>query len=282
MSVEITERSIPKGTRESARDLDLLAELAKQKLNCDMVFISLSHQDRLFSVGLDLETAEVESNRVHYALNTICSATTRNNQIVLLKDASLDQRFQDLAYVTKGPIVAYLGAPLRDKSSSAFGAVCAICKYAREWLPNDAQFLEQLSIVVGSLITKELQRTELSRLHESLREADLIAMSLARGVSAMISVHKLDGSVLFSSMSLMNVASEEKIAKVGQAVIGEFRSKLETSIDDREFPSMPSNTSRVNLKLRSSRTSEFDIELSNPAKDIYFLEWSQLRMPRLH
>lgn len=102
---------------EAGRDLDMLAEVTKTNLGCDMVFISISKHDELYSVGLDQNSAQVPANRFRKELDTVCSATVGKNKTIVLEDALNHPAYKSLPYVSDGPIGAYLGVPLRTQQT---------------------------------------------------------------------------------------------------------------------------------------------------------------------
>lgn len=262
-----------------ARDLDMLAEITKRNLGCDMVFVSVKHQNRLHSVGLDLESATYESNRVHKTLDTVCARTITLDGPLSLFDARVDPEYKKLAYVAEGPIVAYLGVPLRDAGHNAIGAICAIQKTPRAWQKRDADFLERLSTIVSSLVSKELQGSELDVLHKGLQEADLVAMSLAQGISSPVSVHDSLGTVLFSSLPLTRLVSERELVEVANKLI------LANWLDAKQAPGGEDTaplTEVEQLTLRSGEKKAFHVRMSSPSEEVYFFEWNPVQKPILH
>ncbi|MEO0923044.1 MAG: GAF domain-containing protein [Pseudomonadota bacterium] len=201
---------------EAGRDLDMLAEVTKTNLGCDMVFISISKHDELYSVGLDQNSAQVPANRFRKELDTVCSATVGKNKTIVLEDALNHPAYRSLPYVSDGPIGAYLGVPLRTAANRPFGAVCAISKKARKWHAFESTFLEHLAVVVSSLITKELQKGEMNLLHETIREYDLVLMTLASEIPDLVSVHGHHGELLFSSLGLSRFSEEHVIEEAAK------------------------------------------------------------------
>lgn len=282
MSAELIRPRLSRDGSATLRDLDTLAEVARQTLHCDLVFISVTETDSLFSVGLDLDTSKFKAARVEAVLKAICAETMRRDQTVLLADASIDPKLSHLDLATSGRVGGYLGVPLREANGQEFGAVCAICETPHEWEASDVQFLEKLSRLVSALILKELQRTELARLHESLQEADLVAMSLANEMSSLVSVQDLEGSVMFSSMALMKLASEASIAKAGFPLIQKYSSDL-TQVDPgtRRDKLLP-HVGKQRLGLRSGRTADFHVTITGTTERVFFLEWAQQSASAYH
>ena len=266
---------------EVGRDLDMLAEVTKTKLRCDMVFISVSKHDKLYSVGLDQNSSQVPSNRFHKALDIVCSLTAGQDKTIALEDATIDPAYSNLPYVSDGPIVAYLGVPLRTGTSQPYGAICAVSEKARKWEPCESAFLEHLSVVVSSLITKELQRGEMNLLHETIRETDLVLMTLAAEISSLISVHDKNGELLFSSLGLTRFSSESAISEAAAKLIMEapFGEGVPRSI----FDEVTSSTSfGTYLRTRSGELKQFETSVTLSSNGTYFLNWSPLDITNTH
>ena len=266
---------------EAGRDLNMLAEVTKSNLGCDMVFISVSKDDKLYSVGLDQTSARTPSNGFHSTLDTVCRVTAGQNRTIALEDATTDPSYSGLPYVTDGQIVAYLGVPLRASTNQAFGAICAISKKARKWNACDTAFLEHLSVVVASLVTKELQKAEMNLLHETIRETDLVLMTLAAEISSLVSVHDKEGELLFSSLGLTRLSAEHEIKKTAARLIGEvpFAEDQPRSIVDEWTPSTSFGTY---LRTRSGLLKQFETSVTFSNNGTYFLKWSPLEITNTH
>ena len=282
MSINITKSRLVGGSEDALRDLDMLGDATKKNLNCDMVLVRVAQQNRFFSVGATVEDAGFEVDRVHDALRSISGATMNTDETVLVSDASTDERFRDLSGVSKGPIAGYLGVPLHGGEENSLGSVHAICWSPRDWNSDDVQSLRQLSRIASSLILKELQRMELASLHDSLQEADLVAMSLAREMTSLVSIHNSDADVLFSSMSLMRLAPEKSIAEVGLKLIRAHDPSKEMMPEHIAQPASIPNVTRESLRMRDNRKLEIDVCFTNPIEGIFFLQWSNLSAPTHH
>ena len=264
------------GETLAGRDFDMLAEVAKTQLSCDMIFVSIAKHEKLFSVGLDLSSAKSSSNRVHRAADTVCQTTVDENRIVALENAKADERFNSLEYVTKGDIVGYLGVPLRAQSDQAYGAVCAITNSKRSWSPNERQFLESLSMVVSSLIAKETQQREMVLLQESMKEADLVLMTLSQEISALVSVHNPSGSVLFASLRLMRMAPEISIEDAAVKLFDMAASEnLGQGIE-------PNTEIGSYLILRSGNAKYFKSRVVKSQSGTFFIVWTPKDTQNFH
>ena len=282
MSIDITQSQLVSGAGDSLRDLDLFADVAKRNLNCDIVFIRIAQQNKFFPLGEDLGDAEGELDDIRSALASICKTISRTDRTVFLSDASTDERFRDELSVAKGPIAGYLDVPLQGLDEKNLGNLFAICRAPRVWKSSEVQLLEQLASIASSLIVKELQKSELASLHDSLREADLVAMSLAREMTSLVSVHSFDGEVLFSSIALMRLAAEQSIAEVGLKLIQDNEASQDGAPEYFErHAAMPSVT-REFLRLRNSQKIEFDVSFTKPIDGVFFLEWKQRDAPVRH
>ncbi|MDZ4741138.1 MAG: GAF domain-containing protein [Alphaproteobacteria bacterium] len=120
---------------------DRIAKLAKQSFEVPIALISLVDADRQWfksRQGLDLrETARDRA---------FCGYTILQRDVLVVEDASMDDRFVDNPLVTSEPNIRfYAGAPLMTPEGYALGSLCVIDTKPRKFLDVDANLLRNLA-----------------------------------------------------------------------------------------------------------------------------------------
>jgi hypothetical protein len=130
---------------------------------CDVpiALISLVDEDRQWfksKVGLDAEETPRDL--------AFCAHTIMDNQVMVVPDATLDERFSGNPLVTGDPMIRfYAGAPLITPEGHGIGTLCVIDREPRTMTVRQEQVLSALSRQV--VVHLELRRVS-SRLADSL------------------------------------------------------------------------------------------------------------------
>lgn len=131
---------------------DRVTRLAQRLFGVPMVAVSMIDADRQWfksRIGLD----DDETKR-HDAM---CNHTIQQPGVLVVPDATLDERFVTNPFVTGDPHVRfYAGHPVRAPGGEAVGALCIIDVAPREL---SAEELAALADLAG-LVDQELARTE--------------------------------------------------------------------------------------------------------------------------
>lgn len=126
---------------------DETAQAAAALLNTPMAAISLLGKECQWfkaEVGLNRQSTPIE--------HAFCRYTAASNRVMIVADATRDDRFADNPLVTSGTIRSYAGAPLRLTDGSVIGALCVLDTAPRDFDAGDAELLEVLARqVVGQL-----------------------------------------------------------------------------------------------------------------------------------
>jgi signal transduction protein with GAF and PtsI domain len=97
--------------------------------------------------------------------DAFCTYTMQSNDLMLVEDATTDQRFSDNPYVTGEPHIRfYAGAPLTNAEGKALGSLCVIDREPRTLSEPQEQALKALARLVVSHL-------ELWRVSHALAEA---------------------------------------------------------------------------------------------------------------
>ena len=147
---------------------DSITFLASQICNVPIALVSIVDEDRQwFKSRVGLEVSET-----HRDLAFCAHAINEPDEIMIVTDASSDERFRANPLVTGDPNIRfYAGAPLVTTGGSALGTLCVIDREPRELTEEQRESLRALSVQVMALL--ELRRTvrELREQHEALEEA---------------------------------------------------------------------------------------------------------------
>ncbi len=134
------------------REFDDIARLAALICGTPIALMSLVDADRQWlkaRIGLDV----AETPREH----AFCSYTILGDDILVVEDATKDERFARNPLVTADPHIRfYMGAPLVDNSGHALGSLCVIDRRPRTLNATQRDGLETLARHMSSLL--ELRR----------------------------------------------------------------------------------------------------------------------------
>ncbi len=188
---------------------DRLTRLAKTALQTDMALISLVDTDRQWfksKQGLDVEQTPRDI--------AFCDHAIRQEDVMVVNDASQDSRFSDNPLVTGDPNISfYAGVPLVTRSGQALGTLCVLDKKPREhFSTDDKQMLKDLAASVMTEIesAQQLQLIQdLNVINEELRHR---MGNMYAHVSALVSMmgrNEVDKDKLVGRL-------REKITTLGQ------------------------------------------------------------------
>jgi diguanylate cyclase (GGDEF)-like protein len=141
---------------ESDEHFDRLVELASSILDMPIAVISLVDTDRqwfLARKGVDVRETPREM--------AFCAHAIAGDQVLMVPDARLDERFRSNPLVLAEPHIRfYAGAPLRSPDGHNLGTLCVIDREPRQL--SEAQ-LHQLELL-AELVIRELELRLLSHL----------------------------------------------------------------------------------------------------------------------
>jgi class 3 adenylate cyclase len=146
---------------------DELSELAARLCGCPIAYISLVDESRLWlksGCGLPPDLTEMPRD------DTVCAATICQNDLVVVPDLTVDERFRDLPSVSGEPHLRfYCGMPLINPEGYALGTICAVDFQPRELDFAAGESLRTLSHQVAGQL--ELRRS-LAAMKRSLAELE--------------------------------------------------------------------------------------------------------------
>lgn len=167
---------------EPEERFDRLTRLAKRLFKVPIALVSLVDEHRQWSKsGKELTTSETPREI------SFCAHAILDEEILLVPDATFDERFHDNPLVIDEPKIRfYAGCPLRAPNGSKLGTLCLIDHVPREFSEEDKALLRDLT----HMAEQELAATQLATMDE------LTMLSNRRGFEA-LTKHALELSRRF-------------------------------------------------------------------------------------
>lgn len=130
--------------------LDRIAWLASAVTDTPVALLTvLSNRRQWFKARVGLDVVETPRSWA------FCSYTVLQGEVFLVEDASNDARFANNPLVTGSPHIRfYAGAPLRDASGFALGALCAIDTQPRRLSPTQVRAILELAQLASDRLEK--------------------------------------------------------------------------------------------------------------------------------
>jgi signal transduction histidine kinase len=135
------------------KDFDDLVELIAILCNCSVAAITFIDSDRQWikaATGIDT----IETSRE----DAFCSYTILQDEVMLVQDATKDERFRDNPFVQgEDGIRFYAGAPIVASSGHNLGAVCVVDTRPRALSEPERRALKAISAQVSRLLELRLK-----------------------------------------------------------------------------------------------------------------------------
>jgi len=146
---------------------DRLTRLAKKLFDVPIALVSLVDENRQWFKSKDgLDASETPRDI------SFCGHAIYEDDLLVINDARLDERFSDNPLVVGGPNIRfYAGYPLRDQDGHALGTLCLIDRQPRYLDEFDMESLQDLAIMAE----RELIATKMATVD------DLTGLSNRRG-----------------------------------------------------------------------------------------------------
>lgn len=137
---------------------DRLTRMAKQMFDVPIALVSLVDENRLwFKSRIGLGINEIARNM------TFCSHAILGNEVLVVTDATKDERFANSPVVLNEPNIRfYAGCPLKVMHGYKIGTLCIIDRKPRDFSKQDSELLTDLA----AMAEKELMAVQLATLDE--------------------------------------------------------------------------------------------------------------------
>ena len=205
----------------SEKNFDDLVELASQICKCPIAMISFVDKDRQWFKAKK-NIPKTESDRA----SAFCAHTILSNEILLVNDTKMDERFADNPNVTgKMQIGFYAGAPIISATGHRLGSVCVVDNIKRQDL--NAEQLRALQIIAGQVS----QLLELRLKNKLLVRHTNAQLEAEKRISQLIvaEAHKKEGMIAYELQE--NLAQSLASAKLFLDSIGSSRNSQAFYID---------------------------------------------------
>jgi GAF domain-containing protein len=262
-------------------EFDMLVELASRICETPISLLTLVDEDRQwFKAKLGIEEAQTE-RRVSF-----CAHAILQNDLLVIPDATKDERFFDNPYVTGDPSVRfYAGAQIRSAGGHKLGTLCVIDNKPRELSWHQASSLKILSTQASRLLELRYLKTHLqsaSPEKETLRKQHAVsewtaqqAVFFAETEEALLeplktgrftkkeltNIYQQSKDLLRANkrfnqlLSLYNGAAEESAAPfIVSDLLHRIYEGLQQSVE-RKLPQLGLPTTPVEVCLQSSETA---------------------------
>ncbi len=132
----------------ASEEFDRITRLTAQVFDMPAAMVSLVTSDRQWiksRVGLDLQETDRDT--------AFCAFTIAEPTVLVVEDATLDERFKDNPFVADAPgIRFYAGAPLLTRAGHALGTLCVIDYAPRRFTAAQCRQLQDMAELVMAQI----------------------------------------------------------------------------------------------------------------------------------
>jgi signal transduction histidine kinase len=146
---------------EREKDFDDLLEIAAHTYGCPMAAITFIDKERQWlksKIGIDEEVRETSRD------TAFCAHTILNNGVLIVEDATKDERFSKNPFVCDEPSIRfYAGAPIISTGGYRLGSICVIDKEPRPLSKQQANMLQLISSQVSKLLELRQKNLVLKR-----------------------------------------------------------------------------------------------------------------------
>ncbi|WP_295821793.1 GAF domain-containing SpoIIE family protein phosphatase [uncultured Microbacterium sp.] len=119
---------------------DRITRLAREMFDVDFALVNIVDEDEVYTKSQPPETHFGRTPREA----VFCGETVKQAGILEVDDATLDERFRDIASVTRYGMRFYAGFPLRTDDGEAVGTLCLLDSGPRALDPEQRRCLENL------------------------------------------------------------------------------------------------------------------------------------------
>lgn len=247
---------------------DRLTRLAKRLFGVPIALVSLVDAERQWFKSRQGLNARETSRDISF-----CGHAIHGNDIFMVEDTLLDERFHDNPLVTEDPNIRfYAGFPLAVANGNKLGTLCLIDRKPRTLSDEDRDLLHDLS----RMAEQELAAVQLATMDElTLLSNRRGFLALAQHVLNSCVRHKKPASLLYLDLDYFKAVNDQYGHAEGDFVLTTFSRLLKATCREAdvmgrlggdEFVVLLSNTdergSKVLLKRLISATNEYNRQAS--------------------
>jgi len=234
------------------KEFDELRELAAQICDCPISLITLLDSDRQwFKSKQGIDDQGTPRNL------SFCSHAILDDGIMVVEDASSDERFFDNPFVTGGTKIRfYAGAPIVSPTGQKLGTICVIDRHPRKFTAEQYRALEILSNQITKLLELRLKSKVIEqRANEIIKiknkatidfinELDKEHFSVAKELHENIA-QELAASRLYLNMAVSNESG--RLAHIQEA--NQSIGNVLTEIKNLSYSISPSTVESVSIQV---------------------------------
>ena len=146
---------------EKEKDFDELLEVAAHIYGCSIAAITFIDRERQWlksKIGIAEDVRETSRDIA------FCAHTILNNDVLIVEDATKDERFCLNPFVIENPAIRfYAGAPIVSAGGYRLGSICVIDTQPRQLSQQEAKMLQ----IISSKISKMLELRQKNQLLQS-------------------------------------------------------------------------------------------------------------------
>jgi len=233
---------------------DGLTRIASKALGTEVALVSLIDENRQwFKSKVGTEESETPRDIA------FCHHAIQKPGIMVVKDATKDERFKDNPLVTGGPNIAfYAGAPLITRDGHALGTLCVIDSKPRpDFDDDDKQILADLAASVMTEIEVGAQEQKIDDLSVVNEELQHRMGNMYAHVSSLVSL--MDRSIDNKEDFAKNLRARINTLAQTQALIAEHRYESVSISKIIETTLSPFMTENLSKRITVQSTDGFDL-----------------------
>lgn len=151
-------------TGRSEERFDRIVRLARKVFDAEWSSITVLDGDQAWFPGAAGFAGERMARE-----QTFCDRTTQVGEVVLVADATKDERFADLPAVVERGIRSYAGVPLRDPGGNLIAVFCIYDRDVRTFDEEEVQTLEDLAAWAQQELVSSTEMTRAGQVQASMQ-----------------------------------------------------------------------------------------------------------------
>ncbi|HEY1021024.1 MAG TPA: GAF domain-containing protein [Flavisolibacter sp.] len=217
---------------EKENDFDELLEVAAYVYGCPIAAVTFIDKERQWlksTIGIADDTQETSRDVA------FCAHTILHNDVLIVEDATKDDRFCNNPFVTNDPSIRfYAGAPIVSANGYRLGSICVIDQKPRELTQQEARMLQILSRQVSKLLELRSANKRLRKKAEEQLELEhqLLQKTLqeheAEKKSISTELHENIAQALAATKFYLEMAEDDGVA--AKALIRKSRDTVVTLV----------------------------------------------------